>query len=151
MARFLYRMQNILDIKLKLEVQSKNEFALANARLLEEENKLAEMENRKDAYERELCEVYSSVIDINKVRELQEAIESMKYIIEDQNLKVKHAEKQVDIAREDLAEKVKERKTHERLKERQFEQFMQEEAARESKEIDELVSYRFGQADEGNQ
>ena len=39
MARFRYRMQNILDVKEKLESQAKNEFAIANARLAEEEEK----------------------------------------------------------------------------------------------------------------
>ena len=42
---------------------------------------------------------------------------------------------------------MQDRKTHERLKERQFEVFKQEEAAKESKEIDELVSYRHGLED----
>ncbi len=36
MAKFTYRMQNILDIKLKLETQAKMEFSLANRRYQEE-------------------------------------------------------------------------------------------------------------------
>ena len=42
MARFRYRMQNILDIKEKMETQAKNEFAQAQARLNAEEEKLAD-------------------------------------------------------------------------------------------------------------
>ena len=41
MARFRYRMQSILDIKLKMETQAKQEFAAAQQRLNEEEEKLA--------------------------------------------------------------------------------------------------------------
>lgn len=42
MARFRYRMQNILDIKEKMETQAKNEFAQAQAKLNAEEEKLAD-------------------------------------------------------------------------------------------------------------
>ncbi len=54
MARFRYRMQNILDVKEKMESQARNEFAIANAKLAEEEEKLARLEARKLSYEDEL-------------------------------------------------------------------------------------------------
>ena len=44
-----------------------------------------------------------------------------------------------------ITEAMKESKTHEKLKEKAFESFMKEENAREYKEIDELVSYTYGQ------
>ena len=44
MARFRYRMQSILDIKLKMETQAKQEFAAAQQRLNEEEEKLAALQ-----------------------------------------------------------------------------------------------------------
>ena len=37
MPKFRYRMQSILDIKIKLEEQARNEFAQAQAALLEQE------------------------------------------------------------------------------------------------------------------
>ena len=39
----------------------------------------------------------------------------------------------------------KERKIHEKLKENSFEEFVREINAAESKEIDELVSYTYGE------
>ena len=39
MAKFIYRMQSILDIKTKMEEQAKMEFAAAKMRLDEEEEK----------------------------------------------------------------------------------------------------------------
>ena len=38
-----------------------------------------------------------------------------------------------------------ERKTHEKLREQNLEAYMKEFNAEESKEIDQLVSYKFGQ------
>ena len=40
MAKFIYRMQNILDLKEKLETQARNDYAVAQAELNEEEEKL---------------------------------------------------------------------------------------------------------------
>ena len=39
MAKFVYRMQSILDIKLKMENQAKIAYGLANAKLSEEQKK----------------------------------------------------------------------------------------------------------------
>ena len=61
-----------------------------------------------------------------------------------QLVNVKNAQLRLEETRVRLQEAMLEKKTHEKLKEREFEQFMQDEAARESKEIDELVSFRFG-------
>ena len=47
-------------------------------------------------------------------------------------------------AREKLNEAMKERKTYEKLKENAFEDFKKELNAEEQKEINELVSFRFG-------
>lgn len=59
MAKFTYKMQNILDIKYKLETQAKTSFSIAAAKLNKEEEKLEGLVQRKNAYEiraRELVE-----------------------------------------------------------------------------------------------
>ncbi len=61
-----------------------------------------------------------------------------------QRLSVREAEKKVELARERLAEVMKERKSHETLKEKAFEQFLMDEKKQESKEVDELTSYTYG-------
>lgn len=146
MARFIYRMQNILEVKEKLETQAKNEFAIANAKLNEEEEKLRILREKKAGYENDLRNLYGDSLDVFKINRTQEAIDNITYQIEEQIKNVKKAADEVDIAREKLTEAMLERKTHEKLKEKQFEQFLLDEAAKESKEIDELVSFRHGQA-----
>lgn len=144
MAVFRYRMQNILDIKEKLETQAKNEFAVANAKLREEEEKLEALNVRKEEYEEKLRKLYSSELDLFEINKTRDAIDNMVIRIEEQEINVKHAIKNVDLARTRLTEAMQERKTHDKLKEREFEQFLLDEAAKESKEIDELVSFRYG-------
>ena len=74
-----------------------------------------------------------------------DAIARMKEFVEQQQLVVKKAEKQLDVARERLKEAMQESKTHEKLKEKAFEAFVREENAKEAKEVDELTSYTYGQ------
>ena len=148
MALFRYRMQNILDVKEKLESQAKNEFAIANARLAEEEEKLFVLNERKEAYEEKLRQLYASTLEVTEINRTQDAIDNLKEQIVIQEGNVRQAMHNVDLAREKLTEAMQERKTHDKLKERQFEEFLLEEAAKESKEIDELVSFRHGQSEE---
>ena len=54
MAKFKYRMQNILDIKQKLEESAKMEFGEANVRVMEEEERLSVIDEKKQAYEAEV-------------------------------------------------------------------------------------------------
>ena len=56
MARFVYRMQNILVLKEKLEAQEKIAFGIASAKVREEEEKLTALLVRRNAYENRLRE-----------------------------------------------------------------------------------------------
>lgn len=145
MAKFRYRMQNILSVKEKLETQAKNEFAIAAAVVNEEEEKLNVLVKRQEEYREHLTNLQQGDLDFKSIKETAEAIDAMKYLINEQKLILEKAEKVLELKRIALAEAMQEVKTHEKLKEKQFNQFMADEAAKESKEIDELVSYRFGQ------
>ncbi len=145
MAKFQYRMQSILNIKLKMEDQAKMQFAQAMAKLNEEEEKLQNLINRKSQYESELKRLLQTVLDIPKIDEMQNAIMRMEEFILEQKKEVNKAARVVERAREKLTEVMMERKSHEKLKENAFEQFMQELNSAEGKEIDELTSYTYGQ------
>ena len=133
MAKFIYRMQSILDIKQKLEEQAKNEFAKARLQLTLEEDKLQGLMHRKDAYVEEGRKLRESGLNVRDILENRDAIENMKRLITAQQRAVEKAEKVLEEAREKLTEAMKESKTQEKLKEKAFESFMKEENARESK------------------
>ena len=73
------------------------------------------------------------------------AVLCMDRYIEEQRLQVAKAERNLEQARERLTEVMMERKTHETLKEKAFQQFLMDEKRQEGKEIDELTSYTYGQ------
>lgn len=144
MTKFRYRMQSILEIKKKLEEQAKNEFAAARAALNEEEDKLEQLKKRKEAYEDEGRALQENTLNIMDIIENKEALLRMDEFIADQRLNVKRAQDRMEGARLALQTAMQESKTQEKLREKAFEQFVKEENARESKEIDELVSYTYG-------
>ena len=144
MSKFIYRMQNILNIKYKLEDQAKTEFMLANQVLREEEEKLQTLEIRKKGYEDAVRNLLQNQLQVDRIKENQEAIVRMEEFIRTQIIKVEEAARQVEIKAAKLTELMQERKAQEKLKEKAFEAFLQEENARESKEIDELVSFTYG-------
>ena len=74
-----------------------------------------------------------------------QSILNIKEAIIEQRIRVRKAEEAVERARQILQEYMIERKTHEQLREAAFEEFKKELAKEESKEVDELVSYTYGQ------
>ena len=148
MAVFKFKMQNILNVKEKLENQRKVDFAIANRVYLEEIEKLEILNKRKDSYEEELKNGIKEKIKIRNVIQLNNAIENMKQLIVEQKEAINKAEKKLEKERERFNEAIKERKTYEKLKEKAFEEFLDEIKAEEDKVNDELVSYRYGKSSE---
>ena len=144
MAKFIYRMQNILDIKLKMEDQAKASFAEANKELLNEEEKLEGLIRRREEYELEGQRLRLETLDVIKLKDNSRALQVMKDMIKAQEMVVSIARDKVELARRKLQVAMQERKTQEKLKENAFEEFKNELGSEESKEVDELVSYRFG-------
>ncbi len=137
-------MQNLLDMKEKLEEQAKNNYSQANMRLMEAEEELRRLRDRvAEAQELLRLEIESS-LDVRSIRRRENAIEILRMYVRQQEFVVLQRQKDVEAARELLNEAMKERKTYEKLRERAFEEFKLEENRKEQKEIDELVSYRFG-------
>ncbi len=145
MSKFVYRMQSILNIKEKLEEQARMNFGLAMVRLREEEEKLEHLKARKHGYEDAARAGLKASLRIRTMRENKEAILRMDEYIEVQHREIEKAEKKVEQERQKLQEAIQERKIQEKLRENAFDLFMQEEKARESREIDELTSYTYGQ------
>lgn len=149
MAKFAYRMQSILNIQYQLENQAKMELGRAQMRLMEEEETLQRLIDRKEAYLEEGRKMRSHALSVNDLRDNRNAMLIMDEMIEVQRGQVALAEEAVEAARLKLQEIMQERKMHEKLKEKAFEQFVQEENAAEGKAVDELTSYTYGQRGKG--
>ena len=143
MAKFKYSMQNILEIKMKLETQAKNEFSIANRKYQTAKDRLDELVLKRVGYETRLKESLCGELNIRDINNLKKDINSIKSAIRTQLSNVKKAEDELEIKRYALNELMKERKTHEKLREKKFDEFQKEERDNESKEIDQLVSFTY--------
>ncbi len=143
MAKFVYRMQNILNIKQKLETQAQMAYSIANQKYLDEQKVLQQYLIRRVGYEKKLKEAVQGNLDLEEVAHARANVNDMKTIVRRQMMNVHTAEKEMEDARAALNEVMQERKVQEKLREKAFEEFKQEIAAAETKEIDELVSYTY--------
>lgn len=143
MKKFRYSMENLLQIKLKLEDQAKIAYGNTRYKLTLEEEKLELMKNRKISYEEELKYLRSGRLDLLKIKQVEQAIDVMKLNIKQQTTVVKNATHRLEVARIRLNDSMAERKTQERLKEKAFEVYLLELDSEERKEVDELNSFQY--------
>ena len=143
MAKFIYRLQNILDIKTKMEEQAKSSYSAARQKLNDEQNKLEEMLKHKKELENAYRELATGILRPQELLDTRKAIDYQRDLVKAQLVEIRVAEKNFEMARIRLNEAIKDRKTHEKLREKAFDEFLMEMSQEENKEIDQLVSYRF--------
>lgn len=148
MAKFVFKLKNILDIKQKLEDQAKIAYSQANAKLRQEEEILQSLLMQRTMYEKRAIDLVKGTISVRDIRENKQAIDVMKSRIRTQMMAVRAAENQVEAARLKLKEVMIERKTFDKLREHAFEEFKQEVAYEENQAINELVSYTYHDKEE---
>lgn len=152
MKKFRYSMENLLQVKLKLEEQAKIAYGNARLRLTKEEEKLRELKAKKASYEEEERSLRMAKLDLVLIRHTAEAVEVMEQKIKQQMTAVKNAEQRLEVARIRLNNAMIERKTQEKLKDKAWENYLLEYEAEERKEVDELNSFQYSnpeQSEEG--
>lgn len=150
MAKFIYRMENILKLQMKLEDEAKIQLTIANNVLRTEEQKLADIYNDIAGYEAEIRSYSNEVLDVLELKRCNDAIAIKKMETEEQKKRIAAAQKNVDKAMIRVNKAMIDRKTQEALKEKAFEQFKHELNEEEKKEVDQIVSYQYnGNMEEG--
>ena len=143
MAKFIYSMENVLNVKYKLEDQAKTAFSQAQMQVNEAKSELDRLVDRRRSYEQEKHRMMSGRLDVRRLNECENAIHTMEYYETQQKKKIAALEAVLDNASRKLKEAMMGRKTHEKLKDNEFQVFLQELNAQEKKEIDELVSFQY--------
>ena len=99
MAKFFYRMQNILNIKYKLEEQAKQEFSQAQNRYQQELQRLQSYKRQKLSYMAEMREHAKERLNLLELERCNQAILVMDERIAEQNDVVFRAMAEMDRAR----------------------------------------------------
>lgn len=146
MARFVYRMQSVLNIKQKTEGQVKMEFASAQSELNRQLDILDEYVRRKENYLKEAEELRKAEkLELQDILDNQFATAQMDVMINTQARVVKQHEDIVERARVKLTRAIQERKMQETLRDRAYAEYLEEEKQEEFKETDQRSSFTYGQ------
>lgn len=148
MLKFRYSMQGILDLKYRLEDQARGVYAAAKQKYEEEQDKMDLLKQELLAYEAGLRELMLGTLDFQEIQSVKTGIIAKEDAIKKQKRAVMLAEHEMEAASEKLKELMVDRKTHETLKDKAFENYRLEMSGEEMKETDELVSYRFNNRQE---
>lgn len=144
MAKFKFRLKQILELKIKMEDNLKNELGKAQRKLAEEEKlleylKLLEEENIKDF---NLQANKGISVDHLKMHISYISLIRGKIALQKEN--VNYAQHVVDKVRGELIKIMQERKILDKLREKKFNLFKKEQAKLEQKLNDEIISYKLG-------
>ncbi|GAA0782569.1 flagellar export protein FliJ [Hathewaya limosa] len=137
-GRFQFRLQKVLDIRMKEEDQSKMEFKKAMEEKRNTEIKLNNLKNSYDKFNKfdEEESIIERKLKLNYLKCLNSTINSV-------NEELKHKNKFVEEKRIVLKEKQVSRKTVEILKQKKLEEFQKEQNSIEQKANDEFALYGF--------
>ena len=144
MEKFRYSMQNILNVKEKMEAQEKLLFQIATENVREEEKKLDALFKKKASYEELLRESMSEKLDVNEMRTYRNAISNTEDRIKTQRGALRIAEQKLEEERLKLVEAMKEKKMYERLREKAYDAYLEDEKHDEGVINDEHNSYVYG-------
>jgi flagellar FliJ protein len=146
MARFVYKMQSVLNIKQQTENQTKMEFAVAQSDLNNQLDILEEYIRRKESYLQEAEDLRNdATLKLQDILDNQYATAQMDVMIKHQAQVVEQYRQKVEKVRVKLTRNIQERKMQETLRDRAFAEFLEEQKQEEYKENDQRSSFTYSQ------
>jgi len=142
-AKFVFRLQDFLRLRERLEEQKKQEYGLAVAKLEREKQLLAALRREKDGNIDSFRNQIQIKIEPQRFRIHNDYIEWLKVRIVEQEKVVVIAQNFVHEKRRELIEAMKNRKVLEKLREKELAVFFREQNLAERRVVDEIVSYRY--------
>ena len=146
MARFVYRMQSVLNIKQQTENQTRMEFGVAQAEYNKQLEILEGYISRRERYLEEAEQLrQESSLKLQDILDNQYAVAQMDAMINQQKTVVDMFESKLEKVRVKLTRNIQERKMQEILRDRAFAEYLEEEKQEEAKENDQRSSFTYGQ------
>jgi flagellar protein FliJ len=141
MDKFNFKLEKVLDYKKIIEIDKKGEYGKAKQKLIKEENVLENYNRYKDNIknERNLSIDKTNIANLKLYNDYLLDID--RRILEQEKIVDKTKEK-LEIAKDELLEATKEKKTFERLKENRYEEYLYSMKKEEEKIIDTIVTFK---------
>lgn len=143
MMKFKYDLQNILNLKEKMEEQKKMALKNAHQHLEVQKDKLNHLHDQLDASNGSFRDSVCHTIKVREIRTLNHMNQYMQTCIKEQNTVVEQATYEVENKRVALTEALMEKKMYEKLKANAYESYKVAFNKEEQKKLDEIVSYKY--------
>lgn len=145
MAKFVFNFAKILSIKEKMEKQKQMELAKAMGRLEQAQQRLDQYQTEYKDSLLAMNKILNGMINQAQIKSLNYKISYYKEQIKNQKTEIKGLQRQVELARQAVTKALQERKTYELLKQKAYEEYLEQEKVAEIKAIDEINSYNYGE------
>ena len=143
MASFKYTFQKIVDLKGSEKTQAEWMLSEAIAQLRQHEEQQQQLKMLQNEWEQKLEQSVIHSVPLQEVLIIQHYIDFYKQAIKDKQMEIEQASIDVELRREQLANKMKEEKVWDKAKENAFAKFRYSMQLREQNELDEMASIRF--------
>jgi flagellar export protein FliJ len=143
MPGFVFRLQNVLDYRAGLADRARQELGVLQTYLREAEATLAALKEAEQQSLRTLAQVQSSqMLDLAEITRLLEYGQVLTQEIVEQKKHVEERRQDVENQQQRVIALAKDAKALEKLRERQLEEYQQEDTRREQAETSEIASVR---------
>jgi len=136
---YKFRLEPVLRHRKLLEEGLQKDFAVLKRQLLDERERLSNLEKVKNRYSGELQEKQVKIISASDILLYTDYLQQVTKEIENQWEKILETEKSVDQKREELIGAMKNRKTIDRLREKGFKAHVQELSKKEQDLMNEAA------------
>ena len=140
---FVFRLQNVLDYRASLADRARQELGVLQARVREAEEALAALRRSEQrAFQQLGAAQATQTLDLAEITRLLEYGLVMDQQIEAQYQVIAQRQQEADAKQQQVIALSKDARALEKLRERQLEQFQQDDARREQAETSEIASTR---------
>ncbi len=140
MKRFRFRLERILHFKEQVEQQKKLILSDRNEGLRRENNHLSDLTTKREEYSKKYGRLFKGRIDVNSLKTTLRFLNKIKGDVVLQTKKVNNAEKEVESAKLDLQDSMRDRKKFANLQDRKRKEYDFEANREDRKELDEFAS-----------
>ena len=138
---FRFKLQRVLDLKLKQEDEKKNQIATLMKAIKNKEDELEALISEKKQKEFSLNDNRKRGISILEIRNINQYLLFLDKKINTLRFEISSLESNLNQKRLEYLELQKERKTFEKLKEKDYEKYLYNEKKEEEKMIDQIVTF----------
>jgi flagellar FliJ protein len=141
MAGFKFALEKVLQYKEQLEKEVKSKLANLNAQKERLQERHASLKKDELFQEQKLGQ--TPVTEMGERWLIDNYIKALRQDIQQTQKNIAMLDRQIEQTRLELAQKAKDKKVMEKLKEKHFERYKKEEQLKEQRNLDEIASIRF--------